>query len=85
MFLFNLLLIELLKLLSSGLTKEERMNELKSIALDTVDIRGIGFYSLRSHIGKVHLKNKKMNMKKYSLNIFYKVFQVDWLSILIQL
>ena len=35
--------------LSGGLTKEERMNELKSIALDTVDIRGIGFYSLGAH------------------------------------
>ena len=35
--------------LSSGLTKEERMDELKSIALDTVDIRGIGFYSLGAH------------------------------------
>ena len=35
--------------LSSGLTKEERMDELKSIALDTVDIRGIGFYSLGTH------------------------------------
>ena len=35
--------------LSSGLTKEERMDKLKSIALDTVDIRGIGFYSLGAH------------------------------------
>ena len=35
--------------LSGGLTKEERMDELKSIALDTVDIRGIGFYSLGAH------------------------------------
>ncbi|WP_440678572.1 MlaC/ttg2D family ABC transporter substrate-binding protein [Candidatus Pelagibacter sp. HIMB1611] len=35
--------------LSSGLTKEERMDKLKSIALDTVDIRGIGFYSLGTH------------------------------------
>ena len=35
--------------LSSGLTKEERMDELKSIAIDTVDIRGIGFYSLGTH------------------------------------
>ena len=35
--------------LGGGLTKEERMDELKKIALDTVDIRGIGFYSLGSH------------------------------------
>ena len=35
--------------LGGGLTKEERMDELKKIALDTVDIRGIGFYSLGKH------------------------------------
>ena len=35
--------------LGGGLTKEERMDELKKIALDTVDIRGIGFYSLGVH------------------------------------
>ncbi len=35
--------------LGGGLTKDERMDELKKIALDTVDIRGIGFYSLGSH------------------------------------
>ena len=35
--------------LGGGLTKDERMDELKKIAVDTVDIRGIGFYSLGSH------------------------------------
>ena len=35
--------------LGTGLTKDERIEELKKIALDTVDIRGIGFYSLGSH------------------------------------
>ncbi len=35
--------------LSGGLTKEERSEELKKIALDTVDIRGIGYYSLGAH------------------------------------
>ena len=35
--------------LGAGLTKDERMEELKKIALETVDIRGIGFYSLGSH------------------------------------
>ena len=35
--------------LGAGLTKSERMEELKKIALETVDIRGIGFYSLGSH------------------------------------
>ena len=37
------------KTLSSGLTKEERIQKLKEIAKDAVDIRGIGFYSLGSH------------------------------------
>ena len=35
--------------LGTGLTKDERIDELKKIALETVDIRGIGFYSLGSH------------------------------------
>ena len=41
--------------LGGGLTKEERMDELKKIALDTVDIRGIGFYSLGS-VSYTHLR-----------------------------
>ena len=35
--------------LSGNNTKEERIEELKKIALDTVDINGIGLYSLGSH------------------------------------
>ena len=35
--------------LGSGLTKEQRIEELKKIAKDTVDIKGIGFYSLGAH------------------------------------
>ncbi len=35
--------------LSSNLTNEERISELKQIAKDTVDIKGIGYYSLGSH------------------------------------
>ena len=34
--------------LSKNLTKEEKINELKLIAKDTVDIKGVGFYSLGS-------------------------------------
>ena len=45
--------------LSSGLTKEERMDKLKSIALDTVDIRGIGFYSLGAHRKSASDEQKK--------------------------
>ena len=34
------------KLLGENITKEEKIEKLKSIAKDTVDIRGIGFYTL---------------------------------------
>jgi phospholipid transport system substrate-binding protein len=34
------------KLLSEKITKEEKIEKLKSIAKDTVDIKGIGFYTL---------------------------------------
>jgi|TARA_B100001094_G_C17845095_1_gene629866 phospholipid transport system substrate-binding protein len=36
------------KLLSENLTKEEKIQELEKIAKDTVDIKGIGFYTLGS-------------------------------------
>ena len=34
------------EVLSKNLSKEEKMSQLKIIAQDTVDIKGIGFYSL---------------------------------------
>ena len=34
------------KILSEDISKEKKMDELKSIAKETVDIRGIGFYTL---------------------------------------
>ncbi len=34
------------KLLSENITKDQKIEKLKSIAKDTVDIRGIGFYTL---------------------------------------
>ena len=43
--------------LSGNKTKEERIEELKKIALDTVDIKGIGFYSLGKH--RKNLSNDK--------------------------
>ena len=36
------------KILSENISKEKKMDELKSIAKETVDIRGIGFYTLGS-------------------------------------
>ena len=36
------------EILSKNISKEEKMNNLKIIAKETVDIRGVGFYSLGS-------------------------------------
>ena len=48
--------------LSKDISKEEKINELKVIAKETVDIRGVGFYSLGSA-----RKNLDQNQKiKYS-------------------
>jgi phospholipid transport system substrate-binding protein len=40
--------IELLKFLSKNISREEKIAGLKIIAKETVDIRGVGFYSLGS-------------------------------------
>ena len=52
--------------LGGGLTKEERMDELKKIALDTVDIKGIGFYSLGAHRKSASEEQKKEYEKAFS-------------------
>ena len=57
--------------LSSNLTKEERISELKQIAKDTVDITGIGYYSLGSH-------RKLLN--KDQLSIYSKAFEEYFLK-----
>ena len=36
------------KILSKDISKKDKVNELKKIAIDTVDIKGIGFYTLGS-------------------------------------
>ena len=61
--------------LSGGLTKEQRIEELKKIAKDTVDIRGIGFYSLGSH--RKGLSEEKKN--EYS-KVFEEYFMTSFSS-----
>ena len=61
--------------LGSGLSKEERIEELKKIASDTVDIRGIGFYSLGSH-----RKNISDAQKKEYEEVFSDYFLVSFSS-----
>ena len=57
------------KTLGGNLTKEERVEKLKEIARDTVDIRGIGFYSLGSY--KKNLNDEQL--KKYE-EVFSEYF-----------
>ena len=59
--------------LSGNKTKDERIKELKKIALDTVDINGIGFYSLGKHRKSLTDEKKKEYsrvFKDYFLNSF---------------
>ena len=53
------------KTLGGNLSKEERVEKLKDIARDTVDINGIGFYSLGAH---------RKNLTEDQLNEYKKVF-----------
>ena len=59
--------------LGGNLSKEERIEELKKIARDTVDIRGIGFYSLGSH-RKDLSDEKKEEYSKVFENYFMTSF-----------
>ena len=61
------------KTLSGNLTKEERVEKLKQIAKDTVDIKGIGYYSLGAHrknLSNEQLKEYEEVFKKYFLKSF---------------
>ena len=53
------------KTLGGNLSKEERIEKLKDIARDTVDVNGIGFYSLGAH---------RKNLTEDQLNEYKKVF-----------
>ena len=59
--------------LGGDLSKEERIEELKKIAKDTVDIRGIGFYSLGSHRKSLSDEKKKEYSKVFE-NYFLTSF-----------
>ena len=61
------------QILSKNISKEDKMNELKVIAKETVDITGIGLYSLGSHrkgLSKDQLANYKNIFEKYFLKSF---------------
>ena len=56
-------------ILSKNISKEEKINELKIIAKETVDIKGVGFYSLGSA-----RKNLDENQKKKYSQLFESYF-----------
>jgi phospholipid transport system substrate-binding protein len=56
-------------ILSKDISKDDKMNQLKLIAKETVDIRGIGFYSL----GSIR-KDLNENQKKTYSDLFEKYF-----------
>ena len=61
------------KTLSGNLTKEERIEKLKEIAKDTVDIKGIGLYSLgsfRKNINDEQIKQYEIFFEQYFLKSF---------------
>jgi phospholipid transport system substrate-binding protein len=61
------------KTLSSNLTKEERVEKLKDIARDTVDIDGLAFYSIGSH-RKLLTEDQMDEYKKVFTKYFLKSF-----------
>ena len=53
-------------ILSKNISKEEKINELKSIAKETVDIKAVGFYSLGS---------KRKSLDEIQKNQYSKLFE----------
>ncbi len=61
------------EILTKNISQEEKINMLKKIAKDTVDIKGVGFYSLGS--ARKNLNNEqKMQYLKLFENYFLKSF-----------
>ena len=61
------------KLLGENISKDEKIEKLKSIAMETVDIKGIGFYTLGSKRKSLSEEEKKRYAKlfeKYFLKSF---------------
>ena len=57
------------QILAKNISQEEKINELKIIAKETVDIRGVGFYSLGAT-----RKNLNEDQKKEYLSLFESYF-----------
>jgi len=61
------------KVLSENISKEEKINKLKIIAKETVDIKGIGFYTLGSIRKNLNAKQKEKYEKLFE-EYFLKSF-----------
>ena len=61
------------QILSKNISKEEKINQLKSIAKETVDIKGVGFYSLGSARKNLN-DSQKIEYSKLFENYFLKSF-----------
>ncbi len=61
------------KILSENISKEKKINKLKLIAKETVDIKGIGFYTLGSTRKSLNEDNKKKYSKLFE-HYFLKSF-----------
>ena len=61
------------QILSKNISKEEKINELKSVAKETVDIKGIGFYSLGSARKNLN-DSQKIEYSKFFEDYFLKSF-----------
>ena len=59
------------EILSKNITKEEKIDELKLIAKQTVDIKGVGFYSLGS---------TRKNLNEKEINKYLKLFEEYFLK-----
>ena len=57
------------QVLSENISKEEKINKLKLIAKETVDIRGVGFYSLGA--ARKSLNNEQKNT--YTINSCWNI------------
>ncbi len=61
------------QILSKDISKEEKINQLKIIAKETVDIRGVGFYSLGSTRKVINNEQKNTYLNLFE-NYFLKSF-----------
>jgi len=59
--------------LNKNISKQEKIKQLKSIAQETVDIKGVGFYSLGSARKKLNEKQKEQYLTKFN-SYFLKSF-----------